>query len=556
MDKKTLESFGFAKPVRIGRLVKAEYTYEDEITFPKNDGELGSISVPIAHLHERKHILPRLQNADAVLPTEPPDVEKLLGALRNVIPERRHTELPSCGWIGGPRPEAYAVGPKVLGAAPEGAVTPWRISGTTRGPSRMGSSGSVEDWTSQVASLARFSSPMILAIGCGFAAPLLRLLQLPSRIFVLTGKRRTGKTSASVLAASMNGTARAEDLLTWSTTGNRLGERLPWHNDSLLVLDDLKSLPERNDDEKIRTFDQFCYEIASGRTKERYKDTHVTEWKVIVLTQYEALLDEMSRTGRAGGAQARGIDVPIFAEGHTHIFDWWCPGDEGELDSSEGRSRWFASVAQNCAAFHGAAIEKYIDHILGNLDGSISLVQDCMDLFVQHAVTREDGDDVRDLARSFAVLYGGLALAEQACLIPWDRKRSAQAVMRCFKRARAVFRDETLDLQNGLKTLDGALNALPVVLRNDDIQWIDFNTTAGFQDMRSQPSSATIKNDAYNGLFDSEAQRRRVTQFLLETGRLRRADSSCSSKKIEPMKQFKWPDGNRRRSFEITLATT
>lgn len=553
MDKKTLESFGFAKSVRVGRLVKGEYTYEDEIIFRKNDGEKSTILVPIAHLHERKHILPRLQNADAMLPTDPADIERLLGALRNTIPGQRQTELPSCGWIGAPRPEAYAVGPMVIGAAPEGARTPWQTLGSAIGPSRMGLTGTADEWTREVASLARFSSSMILSLGCAFAAPLLRLLELPSRIFVLTGKRRSGKTSASLLAASVIGTAREEDLLTWSTTGNRLGERLPWHNDSLLVLDDLKSLPERSDDDKIRAFDQFCYEIASGRTKERYKDTHATEWKTVVLTQNESLLDAMSRAPRAGGAQARGIDVPIFAEGTSHIFDLWRPLDEGELDSSEGRSRWFARIAQNCAAFHGSAIEKYIGHILTDLDGSTSLVRKSMDMFVAHAVTHNDGDDVRDLARSFSILYGGLVLAEHAGLVPWDRKHSGRAIMKCFRRARAVFRDDAFELQNGLNALRAALIALDDVRNHDDLVWIDFEKVLGFRDMRSQPSSAIIKNDAYNALFDSDAQQRLVTRYLLEQGHLRRSDSSSSGKKPEPMRQFSWPDGKRRRSLQISL---
>ena len=62
-----------------------------------------------------------------------------------------------------------------------------------------------------------------------------------------------------------------------------------------------------------------------------------------------------------------------------------------------------------------------------------------------------------------------------------------------------------------------------------------------------------IKRDAFNSLFASETQRALVIEWLIQKQRitLATAKTSAGAPSPKPQEQFIWPDGKRRRSFEI-----
>jgi hypothetical protein len=65
-----------------------------------------------------------------------------------------------------------------------------------------------------------------------------------------------------------------------------------------------------------------------------------------------------------------------------------------------------------------------------------------------------------------------------------------------------------------------------------------------------------IKCDAFNALFATSSQRDIVLNWLTETHQITAAvvDAGESPHERTPKRQFFWPDGKRRRSYEIVFA--
>ena len=62
-----------------------------------------------------------------------------------------------------------------------------------------------------------------------------------------------------------------------------------------------------------------------------------------------------------------------------------------------------------------------------------------------------------------------------------------------------------------------------------------------------------IKRDAFNSIFASGTQRALVIEWLIQKQRITLATpkASAGAPSPKPQEQFMWPDGKRRRSFEI-----
>jgi hypothetical protein len=64
-----------------------------------------------------------------------------------------------------------------------------------------------------------------------------------------------------------------------------------------------------------------------------------------------------------------------------------------------------------------------------------------------------------------------------------------------------------------------------------------------------------VKRDAFNSIFSSSTQRALIIEQLIKEHRITLATARVSSgaPSPKPQGQFTWPDGERRRSMELTL---
>lgn len=169
-----------------------------------------------------------------------------------------------------------------------------------------------------------------------------------------------------------------------------------------------------------------------------------------------------------------------------------------------------------------------------------------------------DTDLSRDIAKRFAVLYAGGILARRAGLVGWDGKELLQAIRKCYVKARAMLPDDGELLRTGLEILTQKLAGLLVISSSNMTQFNRKRCDAldGYRQILSDPISYTIKRQVFDELFISVPQKALVEAWLLDNGRLARSVSKNPNVRIAVAKeQHIWPDGERRRSLEIYVAS-
>jgi len=276
--------------------------------FNRHDGTRGRLELRASAFRDYRELERQLRDADAILPNRKEDLRKLLEALAQVVPQRRTTLLARAGWL-----ESFlgfSVGDRVLGQAPEGAMSPTSRRGKDDVSGRLYVRGTAADWRRKVSSLAPNSSLLMFIMSIPFAAPLLRPLGQSSFAIVLSGRTGVGKTVATLAAASAQGLRQKEDMLTWSITDARLEELLPEWNDLMVPIDDLMTMAGSWAQRLLRV-QELAYRLASGRERDRHSSfkgaAPAGEWRTILLTQSELSVAEMTsgHQQRLGGAALR-----------------------------------------------------------------------------------------------------------------------------------------------------------------------------------------------------------------------------------------------------------
>jgi hypothetical protein len=544
---KILKTHRFRKLKRI--FDEASQTVVDVIRFDRTDGTRGRLEIVPAMYDDKRVLKGRLLNADAAIPSDPAKFEELAVALKNVKPEQRQVYLSSSGWS---HNKAYfVVGRRVVGAAPEGAVALGARKGSPSAvAARIRTKGSTKGWNREIGVLARESSVIAFSIACAFAAPLLSSVSVGTICFVVFGPTRTGKSLATLAGASAVGFVKVADMMTWSIKDARLQELLPSLNDLMVPIEDLMTM-SGTDSEKLRHIEGLAYQISSGRETERHSvfQRGARSWTTLIVTQSEhgvaALAEKVGRQ-RAGGSAMRTIDVPALRNNDSDIFDLF-KKREGRRAMPEERAEFFRQIVKGASDNHGKPFIRYLEALIADREAIATAEQD-MEEFMNTVSDPFDGDEARDLARKFGAVYvGGMRAIAYGV---WDLKPALllQAIRICYRRARAILKDEGLLLKDGLKRFHAAVGELPVLRAKAGG---NLPTDApGYRTVKDNQRRCVIKVEAFAQAFASVEQRRLVESWLIENGQLTLAQVKTGGVS-KPKEQFLWPDGKRRRSFEI-----
>jgi len=175
--------------------------------------------------------------------------------------------------------------------------------------------GTLAGWQTGVAALCVGNSRYMMAVSAGFAAMLLQFSGLESGGINLRGDSSTGKTTALRAAASVFGGPGY--VQRWRATGNGIEATATQHNDTLLLLDELKQVDPKEAGE-------IAYMLANGQGKHRAKQDGkakpVHTWRLLFLSAGEiSLAQHMASIGKKihAGQEVRLIDLPAApATGH------------------------------------------------------------------------------------------------------------------------------------------------------------------------------------------------------------------------------------------------
>ncbi len=417
-----LKRFGFR--YRFLREDPATGIHFATVIFPTGNGGRSRIEIPASTLSNRAELRRQLLDRDAVLPADEKGKKALLCALAEAQPKHRQTYAKAAGWSG--NKAWFVTGRKVIGEAPVGQLATRPIANAAGEPGQLRTRGTARQWRDTVGRLALSSSVSMLAICIALAAPLLTFTNRTSFAICFFGRSRSGKTLASLCAASMIGIGRTEDLIGWRSTDTAIEERLSEFVDTIFVLDDVSAM-DASEAEQYTRLRNFAYMVATNQGKARartYKGstgTNHARHRTIVLTSAEtsiASLAHRSQRQQLGGEELRLIDLPVTQWQQGHIFDR-LPDTVDREAEVRWRSQTYAEIVQACRRYHGAAFQNYVSRLIGLRRTLPTKVNDFIAAFVQQVEHDVHGPEARDLAEKFGLLFAGGMIGVELKCVPW-----------------------------------------------------------------------------------------------------------------------------------------
>jgi hypothetical protein len=541
----------------------ATNTYWDVIRFPVSMTEFGELKVRPSVVHDPKLMIKHLQDAGAMLPKNEIERKALLNELAQSDTPNHLIYEARVGWIEGGR--AYVTPNGVIGKA-SGKIIGVNRSNVIDDPSgRLSTDGTWMSWRDDVAERARLSSVMMLAICAALAGPLLYVVKRRSFAINIFGPTRVGKSFAILIGASAPGISAMNELITWRLTDANLEQRLPEYNDSLFPIDDVEAMRERLAKAKYLRVRNVAYNVEQGWSMGRHSTFTRAQgaireyWRCVALTSHEKSISDLAHSAnmdRQGGEALRLIDVPALLDGLDHIFDR-IPSDLEAGDLQKWKQDMFSAIAFACERNHGAPFERYIEKLIAHRSKIKKLILSDVAHFVSHVIRRSDGNVARDVSEKFGLLYAAGNLGRRCKLLKWTEAELRDAITKCYLGARELLPDEGVILRRGLNALRARLNELPSLANpsNGKTETGRYSQLIGYRSLRANGWYGIIKRDVFNASFSSKHQRDLVLQWLIQKELVTMANATTSkdSARAKLKEQFIWPDGERRRSYEILL---
>jgi hypothetical protein len=281
-----------------------------------------------------------------------------------------------------------------------------------------------------------------------------------------------------------------------------------------------------SDREKYLRIRNLTYRVSQGWSTGRHSSfTRAHEgahggWRCIALTSAEKSIRDMAadaKVERQQGEVLRLIDVPAVFPGSDHVFDRRS-ADVPIPNFKAWRDTTFAGIVADCEADHGAPLRKYVEKMSG-------------------------------------LVYAGGLLGIRLGIVPWQQDELLDAIAKCYRGARSLLPDEGVALRQGLAILQTRLSSLArakLLKRHASTDWDKLD---GYWRRKSGQDRYVIKREVFNALFATATQKNLVLKHLMENGQIAMAvrKSGGASSERKPRGQFYWPDGERRRSYEITF---
>jgi putative DNA primase/helicase len=537
---------------------KATEMYFEVIEFPTSKSDKGRLELPPSVVvNDRSGFENKLRDAGAILPKDRKEVKRILQAVAESDAPEEWVYETRTGWTADGK--AFVLLDGVIGT-PEtkviGVNRPHDVSDRSGQPSAAGKS---RLWSDSVAEPARFSTALMVAISVALAAPLLAFVKRQSFTINLFGKTRAGKSVATLVAASVIGAARTGDLITCNITDARLEERLSEFNDQVFPIDDLSTM-KGDKRQKYLRIRELAYKIAQGWTTGRHSSFTASHreaqqpWRLIALTSSETSVRDLAQATkqeRQYGEVLRLIDVPATFDGLDHIFDRIPQG----ANVSERKRELFQAIPDACEQNHGKVFRKYGKRLIGEREALATWIPTKISFFVKKVCDGSDGDVARDVAEKFGLIYAGGMLGIRYRVVPWSEDELLDAVAKAYTAARVLLPDDGALLRRGRQELKKHLRNLPSISMpdGDDALQLDYEKLHGYRWRTSEARHYVVKNESFKQIFASAEQQRLLIAWLTEKKRITLAGTQKSNKGAarKPKNQFTWPDGKRRRSFEI-----
>ena len=399
---------------------KATDKYLEVVEFPISDSKKSTLQLQPSVVIKRSAFENELRDAGAILPKNRDQLKQLLTAVADSDAPEEWVYETRTGWT--QDRQAFVLVNGVIGNPETKIVGVNRSCEPGDRSGKLSTAGKWKSWRSSVATLARLSTTLMFSLSVAFAAPLLTVTNRQSFAINLLGQSRSGKTIATLMSASLIGTAKVADLISWNVTDAGLEERLAEFNDMVFPIDELATMKEKKEQKYLR-IRNLAYTIAHGSPTTRHSsfiESHGGEqqaWRSIALTSNEGSIRDLAhavKQERQHGEALRLIDVPAVFDGLDHIFDR-VPTDSDTSNFQDWKRQTFKKIANACEQNHGRAFRKYIKALIADHSKVKTAVEEKISFFVNEVCDEFDGDVARDCCRKI-----------WPHLCRWDARHSVQ----------------------------------------------------------------------------------------------------------------------------------
>jgi hypothetical protein len=532
-----LATLALRKTARIRNL--ATRTYLERIEFRTSSGNLEAVELPPSTVTDHRAFAKNLRDAGAILPDDKGALKQLLDTVAKTRCDQELVYAAQGGWTDDGR--AFIRYDRVIGE-PSSPIVGFFRSKPSDIRGMLKRRGTLASWKSSVADPAQSSSILMFSICAAFVPPLLKMTRKNTFGFCLFGPSRSGKTLATVVAGSVIGSGSVEHLLDWNATDNRLQEQMPEHNDCLVPIDDLMSMPG-SDREKYARVKSLAYIFSLGAGVGRHSSHSPgsgENWRAIVLSSNEVSIRDLaaqSRMERVPGETIRFIDLPATFNDMNDIFDRQC----------DSRCRltwpqWFKACQDN----QGRAFEGFLRLLINRKKVVRKRIKRYVSEFSKSAQDETDGNLARDIAVKFGLVYAAGRVAIDFRLVEWKAAALRAAIMKCYFASRDLLPDEGVKIRSGREVLKNFLRNLP---KTTELELSDNSALDGLCEALPGHYRCLVKREKFNSIFETDTQCRIITDWLISKKRITLATTVAGPRKVKA--QHFWPDGARYRSVEI-----
>jgi len=287
--------------------------------------------------------------------------------------------------------------------------------------------GTLSDWQESIGRFCVGNSRLVLSVAAALAAPLLHLAGAESGGLHLVGGSSLGKTTALIVAGSVNGGGGVRGyVLQWRATANGLEGVAAAHCDALLCLDELSQVTAQAAGETA-----YMLTNETGKTRATKQGTarKPAEWRILFLSTGEiTLADKIREDGKSramAGQLVRVVDIYADAGAGLGIFE-----DLHGFQNGDAFSRYLKEAAKRN---YGVALRAFLEKLTSDLDGAMQVVPALIKTFTtEHCPADVDGQ-VRRVCNRFALVAAGGECGAAYGVLPWPKGEATQAAARCFQ---------------------------------------------------------------------------------------------------------------------------